>query len=97
MASIAADAELFLDEHRPHKALAAYQQAFAILEAALGPDHPDVARVLVGIGRARLDLGERARAAAALRRAIEIYEASDAGAEVIANARRALARAQGSQ
>jgi tetratricopeptide (TPR) repeat protein len=56
------------------KAESLYQRALAILEKALGPDHPDVAWSLNGLGCLDTDLGRYAEAEALLERARAIRE-----------------------
>jgi len=53
------------------------EQALALREEALGPDHPDVAGVLTNLGIVRKRLGDVAGARSDYERAIEINEAVD--------------------
>jgi tetratricopeptide (TPR) repeat protein len=81
-----------LGEHDDARAL--HERALQIRETTLGADHPDVAYSLVAL--ARIDLAERRRAhaAARLQRALEIREGSSVAADVVAETRSLLARAQ---
>jgi tetratricopeptide (TPR) repeat protein len=58
------------------KADECYTRAIALIEAALGPDHLDVAHSLVGLGEVRDNQGETATAETMLRRALEIVQHS---------------------
>jgi hypothetical protein len=51
------------------------ERALAIEEAALGPDHPAVARTLGNLGSVLRELGDLAGARAFHQRALAIYEA----------------------
>ena len=51
-------------------------QALAALETTLGPEHPDVAKPLLGWGRLQAARGNHAEADALLRRALTIREAA---------------------
>jgi tetratricopeptide (TPR) repeat protein/predicted Ser/Thr protein kinase len=57
-------------------AIATDEQALAIQERVLGPDHPDVAIVLNNLGIAHAQLGDDARAVDMWRRALAIREAA---------------------
>jgi tetratricopeptide (TPR) repeat protein len=57
-------------------ARAAGERALAILEAAWGPDHPEVARTLTNLGIVLGQLGELGAARAAQERALAIEEAA---------------------
>jgi Tfp pilus assembly protein PilF len=58
-------------------ALSVLEGALAILEAAYGPDHPDVAKTLSNLGIAQRRLGELPAARATLERALAIKEAAN--------------------
>src|SRR4051812_32100886 len=51
-----------------------FERALALRETAVGPDHPDDARVLSNLGAAYQHIGETARAKAACERALAIRE-----------------------
>jgi tetratricopeptide (TPR) repeat protein len=55
-------------------ARAAFERAFVIGEAAIGPDHPYVARYVSNLGNVLQDLGDLAGARAAFERALAINE-----------------------
>jgi len=59
---------------RMPEALAAFQEALALWESALGPDHPSVAGVLQNLGNAERILGHLDRGERDLRRALELNE-----------------------
>jgi hypothetical protein len=59
------------------KAQAAWARSLALYEKLLGPDHRDIAGVLLLIGRPRRLDGEFDESLAALRRAARIYEHVD--------------------
>lgn len=60
---------------------AAYQRALELRTEELGPDHPEVARVLNGLGRVRRMEGEFEEALAFHERALAVFEARAVGAE----------------
>ena len=59
---------------RHDEALARFESALAILEAAVGPEHPDLLGVLLSLGDARLEFGQPADALALLERALALCE-----------------------
>jgi len=63
--------ELRLLDH----ALAHHERALALLEAASGTDHPDVAQTLASIGLVQYRRGEHHRARSAYQRALKIFQA----------------------
>src|SRR5262245_44144669 len=54
---------------------AEYERAVALLEEAAGPDHPDVANVLGGLGQLLQELDDLPAAQRCFRRALTIMEA----------------------
>src|SRR5690606_24078750 len=54
--------DVLLDRHRPSEALDAYEEAYAIHVASVGPEHLDVAGDRLAMARAKLALGRRAEA-----------------------------------
>ena len=60
----------------PEQAKSLSERALAIKEAALGPDHPDVATMLDNSGVLYLDTGDHAEARSRFERALRIREAS---------------------
>jgi tetratricopeptide (TPR) repeat protein len=64
---------LLLQEGRPLDAVARYEQALAAAERNLGPDHPDVATWLLGLGSASMTLGDFEKAETYLRRSLKIH------------------------
>jgi tetratricopeptide (TPR) repeat protein len=73
-------------------ALGYYKRAEALLEKTLGPNHPDLADALIGIGLVELSGGSPTRALPPLERALKLRE-KDADPLDLARARFALARA----
>ena len=57
-------------------AVAAYERALGIKEAAYGSDHPQVAITLANLGIVRQELGDHAGAIEAYERALGIFEAA---------------------
>lgn len=77
---------------RPDAALAAYQRARELDEAALGPDHPDVAWGLHGVAAALLELGRPDEAERAAARALALRQTGGAEPRLAAESRFLLAR-----
>jgi tetratricopeptide (TPR) repeat protein len=76
-------------------ALATYQRALAGLEAIVGPEHRDVASILVLLGRRTRRDGQFDEALSALRRAARIFEHVDGKeAQTLKDARAEIARAE---
>jgi len=67
-------AMVHLDKGDFPQARALQEQSVGMLEAALGPDHPDVANVLINLGNVHYATGEFARTQAIDERALAIYE-----------------------
>ncbi|MBK9037001.1 MAG: serine/threonine protein kinase [Myxococcales bacterium] len=61
---------------RSDDAVALYTRALAQSEAALGPDHPDVAKVLANLADAELERGGAASSLARCQHAVAIYRAT---------------------
>jgi len=89
----AARAELLRGQKRLDAAREAGATALALATAALGPDHPMVASMLLGLGEVELELQRYADAQAHLRRAVALTEAAPVGEGFRAAARFALAKA----
>ncbi|MDQ3266217.1 MAG: tetratricopeptide repeat protein, partial [Myxococcota bacterium] len=64
--------EIDLAEGRPQAALAQFQRSRTLTEQLHGPDHPDLAPALLGIGKAKLALGTPREAVPVLERAVEL-------------------------
>jgi hypothetical protein len=64
---------LLLQQGRPLDAVVRYEEALAAAERNLGPDHPDVATWLLGLGSASMTLGDLERAETFLRRSLRIH------------------------
>jgi serine/threonine-protein kinase len=73
--------DLALEESRPRAAAERYQSALDIRRRLLPENHPDLAESLVGVGRARLALGELAEAEALLREGLGVLERTVAEAD----------------
>ena len=56
------------------QAVSFFERALAIREQVYGPNHPDVAKTLVGLGAAWGDLGDARKAVSHLERALAIYK-----------------------
>ncbi len=85
--------DLHLLEVDPAAARAAYQRSLAI-HRKQDPDHPDVVPVLIGLGRAQLEAGQRSEAVATLERAAAKADAGGPATRLAgARARFQLARA----
>jgi serine/threonine-protein kinase len=73
-------------------ALAAYERGLAAGEGALGPDHPSLAALLLGVGRTEVRLGRLDEAAVAIERARALMEkATDARSPALTRPLLALA------
>ena len=57
---------------RPDEAEASFQRALEIRDAAFGPEHPNLAEALVGLGVLYLERGQPTRARDALERAVRL-------------------------
>jgi tetratricopeptide (TPR) repeat protein len=57
-------------------ARATFERALAIAQAAYGPDHLNVARILGNLGMVQRELGELSEARATFERALAIFEAA---------------------
>jgi tetratricopeptide (TPR) repeat protein len=75
------------------RALAPYRDALARSERVLGPDHPDVAYPLLGLGGVLVELGKHEEARALLERALAIRTRKDVDPVDLGELRFALARA----
>ena len=75
------------------RALAPYRDALARSERVHGPEHPDVAYPLVGLGGVLVELGEYDEARALLERALAIRTRKDVDPVDLGELRFALARA----
>ena len=64
---------LLLQQGQPEEAVARYEQALAAAERTLGPDHPDTATWLLGLGSASMTLGDLDKAETYLRRSLRIH------------------------
>ncbi|MBI2894322.1 MAG: serine/threonine protein kinase [Deltaproteobacteria bacterium] len=79
---------------RERLAIGTYERALEIQARALGAEHPDLAYPLAGIGESYLVLGDAARAAEALERALGLLEKAHVEPLGLAKTRFGLARAQ---
>ena len=65
-------AEVYLDEGKPADAEPGFQRALAVAEKSLGPNHPQVAAVLIGLASAYEDENKYADAELLFKRALSI-------------------------
>ncbi len=88
-------AEIAEEQGRWAEALAYYRRVKANYESALGPDHPDLADPLTGIGRSEIELGGAERVIAPLEDALErrLSVAGSIDPLLVADTRFTLARA----
>ncbi|MBZ5621576.1 MAG: tetratricopeptide repeat protein [Acidobacteriia bacterium] len=61
-------------QNKTADAVPAFQRALELAENALGPDHPDLANILLSLGYAQLALQKHDQAEASLRRALKIQD-----------------------
>jgi tetratricopeptide (TPR) repeat protein len=92
---LAALAQIHFTRAQYDEALHLYTRALAIIEASLGPDHPNAAHVLNGLGETHRAVGRGAEAIPLLERALAIRAVSSVQSEELAESRFALARALG--
>jgi hypothetical protein len=67
-------AQLYDDQRRPTEAEPLLKRSLAILEKALGPNHPDVATALANLAQLYDDQGRPAEAEPLLKRSLAILE-----------------------
>jgi tetratricopeptide (TPR) repeat protein len=75
------------------RALPYYERALSISEKTLGPMHPKVASIIMGLARVYLSLAQAERAIPLLERAVRIRETWGAAPAQVADAHFLLARA----
>jgi len=90
--TLAARADVALADRAWRDAAAFADKAVAKYEADGGAQNPDLWRPLTALGRARLELGEREQARAALERALAIGKMTELPASTFAETRAALAK-----
>ncbi|MCP4448628.1 MAG: tetratricopeptide repeat protein [Myxococcales bacterium] len=74
-------------------AMERFEQAIALHELKLGPDHSSTAYLLTGLGESNFNLGNYSEAASILRRAIKLQEDTQSAPQRTAEARLLLAYA----